>query len=392
MRNIFLTFALAVVCLSASAQSNFSSILQQVELNNPTLKALRASADAEKLTARTGLAPTDPEVEFHYLWGSQTAGNRVDLSIKQSFDFPSVYAFKSKVAKMEGEVFELQYRVGRMELLTAVGQLCTQIVYYNATIAAYQGRITDAQAIADAYTKKLASGDGNKIESNRSQLTLRTLQAQAAQLKSERSALLTELAGFNDGQAVELNSAKFDKTTLPPSFEDWALGALENNPTLSAALAQVDVAQNQVRVEKSKWLPKISVGYMSERVLTAEHFQGIIAGISLPLWENSRAIKAAKATAIAGKGRADEIRRQIYTNLRALYERAVGLNLNAQLYTSSVTELNSTPLMKRALEQGEISLFEYITEAQLYYDNENSALQAQRDFQLCYVELLAFEL
>lgn len=391
MRVIFLILAISATFRVAHAQ-DLAAVWGQIELNNPTLAALRYGADADKLSSRTGLAPSNPEVEFHYLWGDGTAGNRVDLSIKQSFDFPSVYAFKSKVAKMEGERIDIQYRIGRMELISAVGQLYADIVYYNAAIAAAEARIATAAALADAYAKKLERGDGTQIESNRAQLNLRTLQSDLSQLTSERSARLIELAGFNGGQAISVTVASYETIALPSSFEVWSEMAMEKNPTLRGALADIRVSENKLRVAKSEWLPKISIGYMSERVLTAEHFQGVIAGISLPLWENSRSVKAAKAAVLADKGRAADVRQQTLTRLSALYARAAGLLSSAAQYRQIISSLNSMPLMQRALDAGEITLFEYVTEAQLYYNNEDKALEAERDFRVCYAELSAFEL
>lgn len=391
MRNI-LAFIALLLPFTAVAQSEFTDILSQIELNNPTLATLRSQASADKLTAKTGLAPTDPEVEFHYLWGSpSTPGNRVDVSIKQSFDFPSVYAYKNKVAKLQGAQADLQYRVGRMELLTAARQLCIDIVYYNAAIATVEGRVATAQAMADAYARRLASGDGTAIENNRAQMTLRTIKVELANLKTERTARLTELAGFNGNIPIEVTAMAFDAVALPASFDQWVDEAIEHNPQLQHALGQVAVGKKQLQVARAKWLPKISIGYMSEQVLTDEHFQGIIAAISLPLWENSRAVGASKAAAITEKYRAEEVRSGLKSRLEALYGRAAGLRQTADDYRLAIVELGNMPLLDKALAAGNISLFEYILEAQLYYDNTDKALQAERDFQLCYADLVAFE-
>lgn len=53
---------------------------------------------------------------------------------------------------------------------------------------------------------------------------------------------------------------------------------------------------------------------------------------------------------------------------------------------------NSTDLLKKALDAGEISLLEYILEIGLYYDTVNQALEAERDYQKAYAELSAVQL
>ena len=74
------------------------------------------------------------------------------------------------------------------------------------------------------------------------------------------------------------------------------------------------------------------------------------------------------------------------------YLRAIGLNEIAQNYRNLLNTSNSADLLQKALDAGEISLLNYLTEISLYYNTINLALEAEKDFQKSVAELLAVEL
>ena len=74
------------------------------------------------------------------------------------------------------------------------------------------------------------------------------------------------------------------------------------------------------------------------------------------------------------------------------YSRAIGLNEIAQNYRNLLNTSNSADLLQKALDAGEISLLNYLTEIALYYNTVNLALEAERDFQKSVADLLAVEL
>ena len=138
-------------------------------------------------------------------------------------------------------------------------------------------------------------------------------------------------------------------------------------------------------------LPTFSAGYMSEKVV-GQRYQGISVGVSIPLWENKNRVRQAKAAVRAAESREADSKQQFYGQLQILYSRTFGLKATAESYRKSMETANSTDLLKKALDAGEISLLEYILEIGLYYDTVNQALEAERDYQKAYAELSAVQL
>ena len=86
-----------IACLLA--KQSFDGVLKSVEENNYTLAAAKESVKANKLANKTGLTPSDPEVEFGYMWRNVEGGNKKAVNVRQGFDFPTLYARAWQVGK-----------------------------------------------------------------------------------------------------------------------------------------------------------------------------------------------------------------------------------------------------------------------------------------------------
>ncbi|KAA6343726.1 hypothetical protein EZS27_008604 [termite gut metagenome] len=183
----------------------------------------------------------------------------------------------------------------------------------------------------------------------------------------------------------------YEDTSLPLDFTAWYVSAEQKNPVLEYVRLEAELSKNQISLNKAMQLPSFSAGYMSEKV-AGEHFQGITLGISIPLWENKNRVKQAKAAARAAVIRQEDSRQQFYHQLQNQYERTQGLKSIADTYKSSVTTLDSTDLLTKSLEAGEISILEYVVEIGWRYDMMKQALEAERDYRKARAELEAVEL
>ncbi len=387
-----LIYLLSAVIASPLAAQDYTSILQEIEANSTTLKALREQADADKLASRTGIFLNNPEVEFNYLWGNPSGiGNRTDVSIKQSFDFPSAYTYKGKVAKLESANADLKYKSERIQLLLSAKQLCIDLVYYNALSKEYEIRLEHANAISQSYEKKLESGEVNSIENNKAQMNLITVRNEKVRIDVERENVLSELKRLNGGKEISFSTSTFKPSPLPANFEDWVAQAESKSPVLQYVKGQVEVTEKRITLNQALGLPKFSAGYMREK-LVGEHFQGVTVGVSIPLWENKNRIKQSKAAAQTARTVAEDTRMQFYNRLQNLFMKASGLQQSVMSYRSSLDSFNNAVLLKKALDMGEISLLDYLLEMQYYYDTVDNALTAEKDFELSLADLSAVEL
>ena len=389
MKKIIVTAMFVLATGLLSAQTTVSDVLDTIEQNNTTLKALRQTAEAEKLENKTDIYLPDPEIGFNYLWGSLSGiDNRHDISATQSFDIATIAGMKSRVAKEQNKLVEWQYKADRMNILLEAKMYCLDMVYYNALFSELSIRLNHAKTIQASLKNRLDSGDANILEYNNAQMNLATVMGEMSRVETERSAILSQLTRLNGGQQLSFDVNQFAAIDLPLDFNDWYLQAEAKNPVLSYVKQEVELSQKELALNKASWLPNFSAGYMSETV-TGQKYKGLTVGMSVPLWSNKNKVKQAKSAKLAAESREYDAKQQFYSQLEILYNRTIGLRDVAANYRTTLSASNNTELLKKALEAGEISMLDYILEIGLYYNVVNQALQAELDYQKAFAELSA---
>ncbi len=230
---------LIVVLISIIAGShdlfsqNTDNIISEVEKNNTTLSAFRKNADAERIGNKTGIYLQNPEVAFNYLWGNPSLiGNRTDLSIRQTFDFPSAYVYRSQISEFKNGQVELDYEKQRKSILLQARLICMDLIYTNALKSEFSRIRENAQNIANSFKSKFESGDANILEYNKAQLNLMYITRDADLNEVRHSTLLSELKNLNGGVFIDFNDGIFPVQTIAPDFEQWYTVAEQTNPFL----------------------------------------------------------------------------------------------------------------------------------------------------------------
>lgn len=389
MNKYIITILLTFVLYTAFSQS-YESVLRSIEQNNTTLKALRAQADAQKMESRKDIHLDNPEVEFGYLWGSPTeTGKRLDLNVSQSFDFPTTYYYKKKIADGQAAQADLTYESERRTLMAEARKLCIEMIYLNIMREEDNLHIRVAEEIQGAYQKMFDEGEVSILELNKAKLNLLSARKEYESNKIERETVLAELMRLNGGQAVVLEDTIYPSAVLPTNFDEWYRSIEGSYPELQQLTLQQDLARREVQLSKSLWAPRFNVGYKSERILGTS-LQGVGVGIELPLWQNRYAVKSAQAHSLALQSAVSDVQTHYYSTLKSKYAQALSLQELYNNYQRVLQSVNTDALLKKALDQGEIPLIEYILERNVYHEALHDAFEAQRDFQKAVAELKAF--
>ncbi len=387
MRTIIILTALLGFSLNLFSQSSIDSVLAMVERNNTTLAAYRKSFEAEIIGNRTGLLLQNPEMAFNYLWGNPSAiGNRTDFSIRQSFDFPTAYAYKSQIATGKNQQAVLEYQKRCKEIRHKARLICVGLVYQNALCTEYSVRLANAKHIADAYHTKFEQGDVGILAYNKAQmLCLNSLKVlEGAEI--ERNAQLAELVTLNGGVPISFSENIFSLQAISCEFEQWYAQAEQYNPVLQWIKQEIAIGEKQKLLAKAQSLPKFNAGYMSEKVV-GQQFQGVTIGVSIPLWENKNTVKYANAKIMAMQSMQTDAVVQFYNERKALHAKVIRLQGAIADYRSKLNAFGNTALLQKALDKGEISLGEYFFELSFYYESFDKLLQMEYDLAKTIAEL-----
>lgn len=390
IKNKLAILLLLLIPQLSNAQS-LHDILGQIEHNNLSLKALRQEVAAEQLGNRVGLAPANPEVEFAYLWGSPTSmGNRIDFSVTQSFDFPSAYVHRGKMADLKNEQANIEYQKNQRLLYLEVGELYYEILYQNVRIHDMEKCLAHLQKISQAYQNKLDAGKINIFDYNKIKLEELNLQQEKAHAEAKRDGLLLQMKQLNGGQAIAIDEEAFPPFALPENFDVWYARIVEQAPEIQQWTKAQEINQQQLKLQRSLWAPQFFAGYMREHV-PGELFHGIKAGISLPLWQNAHTLKQTKLQSSALNLMLTDEKMKFRNDLENHYQMVQSLQKQIADYQALLLSVEETDLLDKALNAGEISLIEYLLELSMYHESHERFAELQHDIALQYVHLQIVE-
>jgi outer membrane protein TolC len=264
--------------------------------------------------------------------------------------------------------------------------LCVEIISSNIFKKEVLKRVDDAKRVADSYKLKLEIGQANIIEYNKAQVNLLNLNKELEFLEVEHKALLSQLKQFNGGIDIALDDVSFQKVDVSGDFESWYKTAEQNNPTLRWLHNEILISQEQKKLTSALSLPKFELGYMSEST-SSEKYHGITFGISIPLWEHKNSSSYIKTKILSAQSMETDNKLRFYNYIRNLHSKVISLQNMLNEYRSKLQLYNSSDVLLKALNQGEISLLEYINELSFYYDSIDKVLELERSLYRVYEEL-----
>lgn len=375
----FILTGLLILFGPQTTKAQSQALIDSIELNNPTLRSLRARLHAEKLRNEQSLRLPDPEAEVDYMLGSPKGiPNRTNVSVSQSLDWGVITGRRRGVATAANERATAAYGVERQQVMAGATAQLVECIYYNRLCAELTRRKEAADEVKRLYTQKFEAGEANQIELNKVRLSATMAEAELSRAAATREAVMLSLQQLNGGKPVVCPDTAYAETTLPsPSL--WRGASALSLPAVKTAQAAVDESRHAIRLAKAEGAPSLSVGFTGEYI-SQNNYSGVSLGMSLPLWGNTRKrVKAAQAELMANQIELDKVQGQTVAQLDARYAEAVRLCAVAERLKTEIAALGSSHLLKRSLEEGRISLIDYVMEQTFVYDALTAQLEAERD-------------
>ena len=354
MKRFLIAVSLVLIASAAWAEGSIGNVLKQIAQNSLTLKALHHEGEAEVLDIKAANAPGGLSVEYSPFFRSGYSGvAESELVVSQEIQFPTKYADRNKQAKMQKAVGGRVYEKNRRDILLEAQLLCVDVIRLNKTLAMLGQRLKNSETLRQMYDKRMEAGDANILEVNKVKLDCMEVQTLVSEAQNERMLLLQQLAELNGGKPVAIDDVEIPKFQPIADFESYKALALASDADIQMAETMLQSADMNVKMQKREWLPDISFGYR-RNTEQKEAVNGVLVGVSFPLYSNSKNIRAAK-----------ERRRS--AQLRSGYQQLVGLQ---QVLDHSDVKMmqESIELFAKALQQGQINALEYYTEVNSIYE------------------------
>lgn len=385
--------------ITANLHEGIVSVLDSIEANNTTLIALRTEADAHKLQNRTDITLSDPEVGLKRMWeGAEEDGKLTEFTVSQRIDLATVTGQRSRVARQQNMLIDETYRMARMEILLEAQLVCIDIAYYAALASELDRRLEHARQVLQAEKTRFENGDTDILSYNNVLLSFSALEAERARVTMERNVLISHLTALNGGHefthVMVCDRQAFDQSAsiVRMDFDTWYTEASMRLPQLARANQLRAVRSSELSLAKTMHIPSLLATYINERHTIGSRSQGITVGVSIPLWANKNRVRSARTALEAAEAQQRDTELQLRSELEQEFMRVKGLHHTATLYQRALSEANNSELLQHAMDEGFISVLEYLQGIELYYDYLDRSLNAERDYQRAVAELEAWKL
>jgi len=285
---------------------NLHDAVQLALDNNLGLKSASYSVDVEKALKRAAIDLPKTAIDGQFgQFNSYSKDN--NFAVSQSFAFPTVYSNQSKLANANVKSSEWQFKASQLEVATQVKQEYWHYVYLfdKQKLLYYQDSLYSG--FFRAAELRARAGETNKLE-------MITARSQSLEIKNQLYQVTSDIVISGRKLKILMNS---NESLIPA---DSALHRIDlifgmdsvmvgQNPSLRYFQQQIESAQIRKRLESSRMLPDINMGYFSQTIIGTQEvngvprnfgsgfrFTGVQAGVAIPLWPvaNAAKIKAAR--------------------------------------------------------------------------------------------------
>ncbi|MEY8706271.1 TolC family protein [Bacteroides faecichinchillae] len=380
-RIIIISLVLLILTSGVQAQNGIDQVLRNIETNNKGLQANAQLIASQKLEAKTENNLADPTLSYAHLWGAKDKSETIgELVISQSFDFPSLYITRNKLNRLKSEAFDSQADIFRQDMLLQAKEICLDIIMLRQQKQILEERLRNAEELSKMYAKRLQTGDANALETNKINLELLNVRTEASLNETTLRNRLQELNALNGNIPVVFEETKYPTAPLPADYQILKSEVMASDRTLMAIGNESLVAHKQISVNKSQWLPKLELGYR-RNTETGAPFNGVVVGLSFPLFENRNKVKVAKAQALNIDLQKQDATFQVESELTQLYREAKSLHTSMEEYQKTFQSQQDLKLLKQALTGGQISMIEYFVEVSVLYQSHLNYLQLENQYQ-----------
>lgn len=375
MKKFAAVAALSVIAFASAGQSS-DSIAYQAAGQSPQVQA--AGQRCEAFTAEAAAANSLPgiEADFDYKFGKAGVENRWGVSVAQQFDWPGLYAARSKAAKIRANAFELdKIEIMRGKWLEAKLAIIN-LQQSAATLRIARQAVQNLTDLSKAYQWALSRGETTILEAKKTAMQLARAEIEFARARGEHQlAQAAYNALWVNASDIPQPAEDIESAPLLPE-NTYSNAYINGNAGLLAARQRTAAAEADIKTAKMEGMPSFKLAYTHD-FEEGNHFNGFGIGISLPTWRPKAAVKAAQALHRVAEFEqidADIIARAKvsadYAEAKALFEL-----IKPELRDESYPEL-----LRKALDAGRITLFQYLTDYNDYLEMCRQQIETESNY------------
>lgn len=377
---------LIMLTISAYAQETQPSTTQAQQFNTLALNLARQSktiaADTlngsiKLLELKAENSMPAPEIEGAYMWGENETQNKWSLSISQSIDWPGVYAARNKEIRSESTVITYERRQALIAKALEVKLAMIDIIAASKNLHLSNMLSDTIQALYQATAKAVDNGaatilDLNKLEIERMAINKQYTADTVAYVAAVTS--LNAIVGRDITHIIPVLNEYPQEPMMSLSHYESLFNA--NSPEIAAARQRTLSAELALKKTSLMSLPGFTIGYNYENE-GLERWHGLSLAVSIPFLSNRTAKQTAKARKLAAKINAEQITIEQYASIAADYSTAKTADDECRRYSKIFDKNDNVLLLRKAYDNNQITLLNYLTELNYFISAQRDYLEAQ---------------
>jgi outer membrane protein TolC len=372
------------------AQSQMENLLESVARNNKSLKTSQGQVEADNIRQKTGIFLPNPTIEFNYMSGKPTdLGNKTDFGVTQAFDFPSVYILQNKIAGLHGNANQYRLLSMKQDILRQAAELYTELVFVNKyAILLKHLQNTTSQFVSGLKTK-FELGAIDAVEYSQKKWLESVLLVKIRQNDIRKQTLTIQLTRLNGGIPIAVTDTTYPALESLPVLDTVINRILTRNPDLNFIKGQQFIRENEVKLAKSKWLPKFEAGYYSESTLYQD-LKGLHLGMSIPLWENVNTVKRTQSEERLIGLQWEEYRNGLYYEVSSLYEQCKLSQASLEEIRTGIVATDFNMYLATLLKEGKIDASRFFYDLSGWLAINEMYLSGELDMNQAYIKLKSY--
>jgi heavy metal efflux system protein len=362
--------------------------------NNLQIKSSALSVNAQKALkgAAWDIDKTNIDLEYGQM-NSILKDNSV--TVLQSVSFPTVYINQKKLANAKVNSSEWQLKKSQLEISNQVKKIYWHLAYLYSKqrLLIYQDSLFDRFLRAAELRAK--SGETNRLE-------MITARSQSLEIKNQLHQNSSDIGIYARNFRTLLNTEMIllpadtvlRKAGNPPDSISSGIG---QNPSLGFVQQQVEISRREKELELSRMMPDLSFGYFSQTIKgiqdvnnvpitfgSGDRFNGIQAGISLPIWiaPHASKVKAARINEEIAASDAEYYSKYLTSEYKSLLDEYTKYAGSVQFYEKQAVPEADLIIdqSSRSYKAGALDYLEYVLSLNRALEIKQNYLNALDDF------------
>lgn len=391
-KKFFFLLLLALLPIPMKAQQ-VVTLEQAIELakqNHPRLKT--AAAAVRQAKAGRGevleLAPT----EFGYSWGQLNGEIKKDKQWEVNQNLGSLLTpfYKNVLVNRQIATGTFYHRIVEKEVVAEVKRAWAYYLYAYNLRSLYNDQNQWAEELQRIGELRYQQGEITLLEKNMAATMAADLKNRLFQSQEEEKLALARLnwACYAGQPIVPADTAlvQFPADIETPTYSEAHLKYFQS---------QAGEAKAQLNVERSRFLPELSLGYVRQDILPLKGLNSWMVGVSFPIYFLPRhsKVKQAKATAFIARTEAEANTRNLYNKVSEAIANLRRQSESLHYYTSSALK-EADELMKVAalqLRHSETDITEFIQAVNVARDIRRGYIETVYQYNIAALEYELFK-